>query len=251
MRGILRPSILLAALLTASLHSYSKAPADVWSSGGKHPVALEANANCAECHGELTKGKFVHSAMSMGCTTCHTVSNDKQGTHISLVMPVTQICTMCHSLSTDKVLHGPYKNGDCVVCHSPHSTNFPQHTWADHQNTCLGCHARARLKNDPKKQTVTVPWGITLAYKQMEGWKYINLNKQLTQNHPVWDHPVSGPNTALGGDAPPLSCLSCHKAHASNFQAMVVDNPNVRGMWDCKFCGLCSKCHAAMFNPYQ
>ena len=32
----------------------------------------------------------------------------------------------------------------------------------------------------------------------MQGWQYVNLNKTLTANHPVENHSISGPNSALG-----------------------------------------------------
>jgi hypothetical protein len=41
---------------------------------GKHPVPLDPKADpktCLECHSDKTEGKSVHSAMAMGCTTCH------------------------------------------------------------------------------------------------------------------------------------------------------------------------------------
>ena len=47
-----------------------------WASvsfAGIHPVPLDKNtdsAKCAECHEDKAKGKFVHSAIAMGCTSC-------------------------------------------------------------------------------------------------------------------------------------------------------------------------------------
>ena len=241
--------ILLVAALVG-LPSPCPAQMDVWSKGGVHPVTLKADADtatCTQCHSDIGKGKYVHTAMTMGCTTCHQVQNEKGVTHVNLVAPVNQLCITCHALADDKVLHGPYKAGDCVVCHSPHASNFPQHTWAAHQDICLGCHARARLKVNNRKKTVTVPWGVTLTFAQMQGWMYLNLNQTLTANHPVEGHPVSGPNTAMGPQAAPITCMSCHKAHASNFAYMLIKTPPAPGQSLCKTCGLCLECHKSMF----
>ena len=219
---------------------------DVWSSGGAHPVTLKPNAEssiCSECHSSISKGKYVHSAMTMGCTTCHQVKNEKGVTYVNLVDPVTQLCLTCHSIAQDKVLHRPYKLGDCIVCHSPHASDFPAHTWVSQQDTCLGCHARARLKVNARKKTVRVPWGITLTFNQMQGWMYLNLNATLTANHPVEGHPVSGPNTALGPKAPPITCLSCHRPHGANHANLLPKMPPDPGMSLCKTCGLCLDCH--------
>src|SRR5271165_39380 len=115
------------------------------SANGKHPVPLEANtptSACLECHGDLKQRKFVHVAMSMGCDTCHRIDSKNGATHVTLVEPSDKLCVTCHTLSSDKVLHGPYRQGLCVTCHSPHSSEFPAHTWVSAQDTCLGCHAR-------------------------------------------------------------------------------------------------------------
>lgn len=219
---------------------------DVWATEGKHPVSLPSNVDtsrCSECHSDIGKRKYVHSAMATGCTTCHHVRNQNGATQIVLVSPVTQLCITCHALAADKVLHGPYKSGDCVVCHSPHASDYPDHTWVSAQDTCLGCHAAARLKVNRKKHTATVPWGVTLTFDQMKGLQYLGLNSTLTANHPVDGHPVSGPNTAVGPGAPPISCLSCHKPHASNYANLLPKTPPDPAMKLCKSCSLCADCH--------
>ncbi len=240
-------AFVLLALASAN-HVSAQAP-NVWSSGGAHPLQLQANtddATCAGCHSTIGEGKFVHTALSMGCKTCHVVKNQGGTTLVNLVSPPTQLCLTCHPLSTDKVLHRPYQLGDCMVCHSPHASDFPGHTWVSTQDTCLGCHARARLKVNAKKKTVTVPWGVTLTFDQMKGWKYLNLNDSLTADHPVAGHPVSGPNTALGPQAPPMSCLSCHRPHASNYAHLLPKTPPDPQMALCKSCSLCIDCHKSL-----
>lgn len=247
-RGSCCLTLLLAVL--AYLPAHSQAPANVFSSGGVHPVTLKSDAStatCNECHGNIRKGKYVHTALEMGCTNCHRVQNENGVTRVTLVAPATELCLTCHLLSEDKVLHRPYKMGDCVVCHSPHASDFPEHTWVAHQDICLGCHARSRLKVDEAKKTVTVPWGVTLTFDQVNGWQYLNLNATLTANHPVEGHPVSGPNTPLGPKAPPISCLSCHSPHASNVVYLLPKLPPDPAMPLCKTCGLCSDCHKRMF----
>ena len=96
----------------------------------QHPVALDPNASsatCVKCHSGLQKGQYVHTAMAMGCTTCHTVQTENRVTRVRLTAPVDQMCVSCHALSTaDKVLHGPYREGLCVACHSPHASDFPR-----------------------------------------------------------------------------------------------------------------------------
>ncbi len=227
----------------------SHAQADLWSGGGVHPVVIAPDADasvCAQCHATISKGKYVHTALATGCTTCHTIKTANGATSVTLTQPVTQLCQTCHPLSGNKVSHRPYQQGDCIVCHSPHSSNFPAHTWVSQQDTCLGCHARERLQVNAKKKTVTVPWGVTLTFDQMKGWRYLNLNSSLTANHPLAGHPVSGPNSAVGPNAPPITCLSCHRPHASNFTHLLIKTAPDPSMGLCKSCSLCLDCHKEM-----
>jgi predicted CXXCH cytochrome family protein len=217
------------------------------ATGATHPIALQANtptATCLECHGDLTKGKYVHSALEAGCNLCHSIQTKDGVTLVMLVSPPEKLCESCHALSTDKVLHGPYREGLCVTCHSPHSSDFPGHTWASTQDTCLGCHTRQRLKVNAQARTVTTPWGKTLPVADMKGWMYLNLNSTLTGNHPVQGHPVSGPNRKP--NLPPVSCQSCHNAHASNYKNMLTAGPP-KDMPLCTTCGVCRQCHEGMF----
>jgi predicted CXXCH cytochrome family protein len=205
----------------------------------EHPVPLGKNpdpAICMECHADKSKGKYVHSAIAMGCTTCHSVTSAKGATLISLVSPATELCFTCHEKSSDKVLHGPYAQGNCIVCHSPHASDWPKQTLAPPEELCMGCHVRARLKINQKKRTAMVPWGVTLTFDQLKGWQYIGLNKALTANHPVEGHPVTGPNTALGKAAAEITCLSCHQPHHSERANLMPPNvPNQTA--------LCETCH--------
>ena len=60
--------------------------AHLWA--GVHPVPLEPNTDpktCIECHEDKAKGKFVHSAIAMGCTSCHEIRSTKGVTRIKLI----------------------------------------------------------------------------------------------------------------------------------------------------------------------
>src|SRR5579863_4559646 len=56
--------------------------------GKVHPVPLDKNtdaAKCVECHDDKSKGKSVHSAMAMGCLSCHEVRVNKDVTRVILI----------------------------------------------------------------------------------------------------------------------------------------------------------------------
>lgn len=192
---------------------------------------------CIQCHQDKAKGKFVHTVIAaQGCSACHTVISKKKRTLVSLVLPPNELCFTCHEKVNDKVLHAPYAQGNCIVCHSPHASDWPKQLLAPPQELCMGCHVRSRLKIDPQKRTATVPWGITLPLDQFQGMPSLGLNQALTANHPVEGHPITGPNTDLGKDAPDITCLSCHQPHHS-------DRLNLLPPGFATATALCESCH--------
>ena len=60
---------------------------NVCSLATQHPVPLGKNpdqAKCVECHADKSHGKYMHSAIAMGCTTCHSLTSDKDETLVNL-----------------------------------------------------------------------------------------------------------------------------------------------------------------------
>ena len=58
----------------------------------QHPVTLDPKADpstCVSCHEDKTKGKSVHSAIAMGCTSCHEVRTNKDVTRVKLITTTT------------------------------------------------------------------------------------------------------------------------------------------------------------------
>ena len=71
--------------------------------GAVHPVPLDPktdSAKCLECHEDKTKGKFVHSAIAMGCLSCHEIRVNRDITRVKLITATPyKLCLTCH---TDK-----------------------------------------------------------------------------------------------------------------------------------------------------
>src|ERR1700678_2891017 len=121
---------------------------------GVHPVPLDKNTppeKCAECHADKAKGKFVHSAIATGCTSCHEIRGNKDVTRIKLTTTTTQaLCLSCHADHNAADLKGtvhPPAVRDCVKCHDPHQSGnqfqLLKPTSGDkNQNLCLECHTQ-------------------------------------------------------------------------------------------------------------
>jgi len=77
-------------LRSAFLRIFCFVPLTICAQAAQHPVPLDKNvdpAKCAECHADKSKGKHVHSAIAMGCTTCHEVATAKGVLLIFLTSP--------------------------------------------------------------------------------------------------------------------------------------------------------------------
>ena len=202
---------------------------------GQHPVPLPAKfdpAKCVECHSDKQQGKYVHTAMAGGCTTCHTINTKDGATTIGLVAPPEQLCVTCHPLSTGVSVHPPYAEKQCVVCHSPHSSNFVAHTRAGTNALCLACHGERKEEGT----SVEVFEGQKIPMGEYASAPKIQLDPSGRVGHPFMGHPVAGmPDPLRKGEA--LSCLSCHEHHTASIP------PLLQASW--KSVTICDQCHQA------
>jgi predicted CXXCH cytochrome family protein len=185
---------------------------------------------CLTCHPEKKQGKFVHSALGMGCENCHQATSEKDKTTINLVATGGDLCAMCHEASKDPVLHGPYKSGQCLICHNPHSSEFKAQTRADVNSICLACHgltpAQGEMANVLDSQKISKA--------ALDAMPKIELDRTLRFGHPWATHPVAQVADPLHtGER--MSCLSCHTPHASAQDDLIVA---VKGARD-----VCTACH--------
>lgn len=203
----------------------------------EHPVPLPKDVqdkNCLECHEDKTKGKAVHSAIAMGCSTCHNVKSDGTTTTVELVAPKNELCFTCHEKSKEEVLHQPYEKGQCVTCHSPHSSDFPKQTRAEGNALCLACHADRRVTGDK----VELFASQEISAQEFEGIPKILPNDKAQIGHPFASHPVSGMADPTN-PAQKISCMSCHEQHASSQQSLIRTAKNEKNG------DICNACHQA------
>jgi len=199
----------------------------------EHPF-IEAKdikpATCLTCHPEKNEGRFVHAAVRMGCASCHQIISEKNQTTITLFATGGNLCAKCHEPRRDPVLHGPYKNGQCLICHDPHSSEFKGETRCDVNSLCLACHMS-------KSATGNTAGNFDLeriAKADLGAIPRIELDPTLRFGHPRPTHPVAEVADPLNGGEK-LSCLSCHTPHASTVPNLLV-SPKGNG-------NLCDACH--------
>jgi len=150
------PFALLVLLLFALIALlFSRAIAAV------HPVPLDAKTDstkCIECHEEKSKGKSVHSAIAMGCTSCHEIRVNKDVTRVKLTTTTAHaLCLTCHSDKDAAQIKGHVHEPavrDCLKCHDPHTAENKNQllkptSGEKKDNLCLTCHTQGT--NVPEK----------------------------------------------------------------------------------------------------
>jgi predicted CXXCH cytochrome family protein len=185
---------------------------------------------CLTCHPEKKQGKFVHTAVGMGCENCHQATSEKNKTTITLVATGGDLCAMCHEAAKDPVLHGPYKNGQCLTCHDPHSAEFKAQIRAAVNSLCLACHALQQVQGE----TVTLFSSQKISKADFEAIPKIELDPTLRFGHPWATHPVAQVADPLHAGEK-MSCLSCHAHHSSAQENLIVA---VKGPGN-----VCTSCH--------
>lgn len=188
---------------------------------GEHPVPLQgADTNCLECHEAKGKGKYVHSAAAMGCTSCHSASTEKDITKVDLVQPEEQLCFACHERLENTFVHKPYGSGKCTSCHDPHASDYPKLLVAPGNDLCLSCHG-----NNPKVTESTAKYLAQLTPAEAATIPKLSLNRDQ-RGHPFPNHPVTGKSGRVNSREE-LTCRSCHRYHASETRNLIEPGKNL------------------------
>ena len=189
---------------------------------------------CLTCHPDKKEGKFVHSAIAMGCENCHQATSENDKTAIALVAPGGELCATCHEAAKDPIVHGPYQSGQCLTCHDPHQSEFKAQTRAETNSLCLACHAPRRTTG----AEITLFASQTVSEKDFDAIPKIGLDPSQRFGHPWATHPVAGRDDPIR-EGERMSCLSCHQPHASAQPRLI------RAVADQKT-DVCDSCHQAI-----
>jgi len=215
---------LLASLMTAAL-----------AAGATHPVPLDKNTDakkCLECHEDKTKGKSVHSAIAMGCLSCHELRVSKDVTRVKLttVTPV-KLCLQCHAdkdAATAKgTVHSPAVR-DCLRCHDPHQSDnkfqlVKATSGRKKENLCSQCHTQGQAEYAKGSHHAALDMGCETCHVTHKTGASADaeFRDHLTKASPALCLDCHDPKDAPMAKAhqnQPLAkadCLSCHDPHES------------------------------------
>jgi len=216
-------------------------------------VLTQANSRalCLTCHEEQGKqiesAKVQHPGAAGDCIDCHTPHASAQAG-----LPKTdnvKICLECHSdiadLQKKAVHHQPAFGQGCGTCHTSHGGDNDHLLRAQGNALCLECHGPDSLpqKDEAEKMLTIFSGTVKLPDDYYKRNKVAILPLRYGLGHPVEYHPVSDvmDPSNLNKVKSPLSCLSCHQAHASaQSDLLVKDQQNNMAF--------CDNCHRNRLN---
>ncbi|MGB9433752.1 MAG: cytochrome c3 family protein [Candidatus Acidiferrum sp.] len=202
--GLLGGALLIAAPIYADIH----------------PVPLEKNADsakCLECHAEKAKGKFVHTAISTGCTSCHEVRVNRDVTRVKLITATTYgLCLTCHKDKNAAELKGtvhPPAVRDCVKCHDPHESDnkyqlLKPTVGAQKENLCLSCHTTGLNVPEKGSRHAALDMGCETCHV---------THKTGAPGNPEFDYHLT--------KSPPALCIDCHDPKDEGLQKAHQNQP--------------------------
>jgi predicted CXXCH cytochrome family protein len=231
------------AQLCASCHNVPKLRA------AHQGYSLFDKADCVSCHdphGSPEKG-LVRAAphqVFRSCAKCHKPGGE-------LVATGSALCFRCHSekrveLSKPGAHEG--SKGDCLVCHTPHAANDRNLSAGPERAACLACHDTIErtaktsrtihpLKAEKGKCSICHEPHQTEVPRLLRA-DGLDLCRKCHASHASFGHPV-GPNVIDKRTSKPVTCLSCHGPHGTQWGFILLDNPSQP---------LCIRCHDAA-NP--
>ena len=184
---------------------------------------------CLKCHPTKNQGKFVHTAVGMGCESCHQAASADDKTTIMLRATGGDLCSKCHEINKDPVLHGPYKAGQCLICHNPHTGAYAAQTRAAVSTLCLGCHMLNQPDARVNAETKTVSLLDGRIY-DLATWERApkiaaaHFENKLARraSAPVAVKESERLNTES-------NCLTCHDPHSSRAEHLLRKAAEARG----------------------
>lgn len=218
----------------------------------KYPVAKASCTSCHDPHGSNQPALLfnnVHEPVgSRMCSQCHLAPDS--ATPFATKQPGYELCQGCHNDMVNATLakgrlHWPVadKKG-CVNCHNPHASKGAKLLKADTPVLCRDCHADTlkRIAATPVKHP-PVEGGTCTACHSPHAANGVYLLEESSINklcakchdyqthsaHPIGEKAIDPRNRNLRVD-----CLSCHKAHGTEFKHMLLAETNLE---------LCTGCH--------
>jgi len=199
------------------------------------------------CHINLVEERVVHPPLEDGCSFCHESSGKPHpggtGKEFSLVSEPPDLCESCHEAKNEKEnVHPPVSDGDCLLCHSPHSSpNSFLLVKAPTVKICEECHDSESWQK--KFHHKPVSDGNCQTCHNPHQSDYSNLLKYKIPTLCIQCHKKEEKELTLSDLHPVFEedCLNCHGVHGSDNRHLLQDKPPQ----------LCFNCHGEVETAVQ
>ncbi|NOY06867.1 MAG: hypothetical protein GXO82_09600 [Chlorobi bacterium] len=219
------------------------------------------------CHEKLMDKSTVHEAATDDCETCHESNGnehpDSQGDEFKLAEAVPDLCFQCHDgPEKGNTLHSPFEEGDCLTCHSPHSSNTPKlllaKTPGDLCNTChdvddeekssrhppmrrgkcVECHD-PHQSAQPSLLKVGIPYLCFVCHKDIEKQeKEKSVHPPFEEECMECHEPHVSDQSWLLQESVPDLCYTCHEDMKEELASSPVVHPAITERKSCLGCHL-------------
>lgn len=220
------------------------------------PASGEKAQNvCLTCH---TKGLNVpaggsrHSALDMGCETCHVThkvgekGKEEFDYHLTKASPA--LCLDCHDATSADLIKAhqgqPFASANCVQCHDPHQSSRLQlmqaYTHAPFESkNCDTCHQPAKNGKVVLTQTDVKAVCVICHAEQAEKIEKAKVQHPGAQGDCTSCHnPHAGKTPGFIQPGPVNACLACHSEQAEQMKKAHLHQP----VFD-QSCAICHEPH--------
>jgi len=224
----------------------------VFMVGGGGARALASSCVTSECHAGLGEFPTVHyPVQDQDCLSCHeqklTEHPGQDGKKsFALIAQGSDLCYQCHDrMGTEKFGHLPVREGECLACHDPHGSSFPNllAVGENQRELCLGCHDSGPFEQ--KYEHGPVALGACTYCHTPHGSSRKGLLREDAQQLCLGCHSDMAEGLKQAAVIHPavtdLSCVSCHMPHGSAEPGLLKQKGE----------SLCFECHENIQEKYR
>ena len=155
----------------------------------------------------------------------------------------SELCFSCHeeerTAFNKQHVHSPVRDGDCTVCHNPHTAKYEFMLSESMPELCYSCHTdEAESFNQASNVHTAVKQGKCAGCHDPHASDNEHLQKKTDAELCYSCHEQEAQDFRAGEIHSPVEageCFVCHEPHASGFHMQLVDAPRE----------LCLTCHDA------